>query len=191
MVIERTLVLIKPDGVQRCISGRILSRFEDAGLKVVAMKMIWADEKIAKEHYPLDEEWAKKLFEKTSAAYSKESKQMPYKDYKEMGKSIQEKLIDFIKEGPVIAMVLEAPHAIELVRKMIGSTEPRSASPGTIRADFASLESYAYSDARGRACRNLIHASDSPDNAKREISLWFSPKEIHSYRTMHDFVCRN
>ncbi len=189
-MIERTLVLIKPDGVQRAIVGRIISRFEDAGLKLAAMRMVWADEKLAKEHYPLDEEWAKKMFDKTNAAYVKEGKKMPYKDYKEMGKLIQGKLMDFIKEGPVVAMVLEAPHAVELVRKLIGSTEPRSSVPGTIRADFASIESYAYSDSAGRACRNLIHASDSVDNAKREISLWFPPKEIHSYRTIHDFVCK-
>jgi len=190
MVTERTLVLIKPDGVQRSISGKIISRFEDAGLKIVGMKMIWANDELARTHYPLDEEWAKKLFEKTKASYEKDNKPMKFKNHEEMGKIIQGNLILFLKESPVIAMVLEGPHAVELARKMIGSTEPRQAAPGTIRGDFASIESYAKADSKERAVRNLIHASDSPENAGREISIWFSPLELHSYRTIHDLLLR-
>jgi len=181
---ERTLVLIKPDGVKRGISGKIISRFEDSGLKIIALKFIWADEELAKNHYYLDEEWAKGVYEKTKKNYDKEGKKFPYKNHLEVGKQIQSWNMDFLTEGPVIAIVLEGPHAIELARKMIGSTEPRSSLPGTIRSDFASIESYPVADANKRVMRNLVHASDSVESAKREINLWFSPEEIHSnYKT--------
>ncbi len=178
MMKERTLVLIKPDSVKRGISGKIISRFEDTGLKIIAMKMAWADEEHAGKHYPLDEEWAKKVFEKASAVWEKEGKQPKFKNYLEFAAEIRERNIAFIREGPVIAMVLEAPHAIEIVRKIIGHTEPRQAVPGTIRGDFFSIESYTISDSEARSVRNLIHASDSVENAEREINLWFKPEEI-------------
>jgi nucleoside-diphosphate kinase len=175
---ERTLVLIKPDGVKRGISGKIISRFEDTGLKMIAMKMAWVDEEHAGKHYPLDEEWAKKVFEKAAAVCEKEGKPMKFKNYLEFAADLRKKNIDFIKEGPIIAMILESPHAIEIVRKIIGHTEPRQAIPGTIRGDFISIESYAVGDAEERVARNLVHASDSAKNAKREIDLWFRKDEI-------------
>jgi nucleoside-diphosphate kinase len=177
---EKTLVLIKPDGVQRSLSGKIISRLEDSGLKIKAMKMVQADENLALEHYPLDEEWAKNVYEKTKKVYDEEGKKLEYKNHMDMGKTIQSWLCNFIKEGKIIAMVLEGPHAIELVRKIVGHTEPRQAAPGTIRGDFASIESYAIADKNKRVLRNLIHASDSTDNAKREISVWFKNDEIHA-----------
>lgn len=183
---ERTLVLIKPDGVKRSISGKIISRFEDAGLKIIAMKMIWADKELAKNHYFLDEEWAKGVYEKTKKSYEKEGKEFPYKDHMEIGKTIQSWNMDFLTEGPVIAIVLEGPHSIELARKIIGNTEPRSSLPGTIRSDFASVESYQVADKDKRVMRNLAHASDSVETAKREMMLWFSLEEIHDYQTMYE-----
>ena len=186
MVTQQSLVLIKPDGVKRCIIGRIISRLEETGLKICAMKMIWADENLAKNHYKLDEEWAKNVFIKTKKTSEKEGKPFPYKDYLEFGKLIQSWNMNFLKEGPVVAMVIEGPHAIELIRKLVGSTEPRQAAPGTIRGDFASIESYAVANNKERVVKNLIHASDSEENGKREIALWFSPKEIHSYNNIHD-----
>lgn len=185
---ERTLVLLKPDTVKRSLVGRILMRFEDAGLKMVAMKMVWADESRAQNHYHLDEEWAKKTYQKSKDAYDKDGKKFPYKDHMDLGKTIQKWNMTFLTEGPVIAMVLEGYHAIELVRKMIGPTEPKSAPPGTIRGDFASVESYAVTDGQGRVLRNLVHASDAPKTAEREIALWFNPEEIHTYTTLHDFL---
>lgn len=179
---ERTLVLLKPDAIQRGLIGKIITRFEDTGLKIAAMRLIWAEEELARKHYPLDEEWAKGMFEKTKASYEKSGKKVPYKNHIEMGKTIQKRLVEFIKESPVLALVLEGPHAVELVRKMVGSTEPKSSAPGTIRGDFASVESYAISDKKERAARNLIHASDSVENAKREIAVWFTEKEIYSYK---------
>ena len=181
---ERTFVLIKPDGVKRGISGKIISRFEDSGLKIIAVKMVFADKELAKNHYFLDEKWAKNVFEKSKTSHEKDGKKFPYKNHMEMGKTIQSWNMNFLMEGPVIALVLEGPHAIELVRKIVGSTEPRSSAPGTIRGDFASVESYAVSDEKKRVVKNLIHASDAVESARREINLWFSPEEIHSnYKT--------
>lgn len=188
---ERTLVLLKPDAVTRGIIGKIITRFEETGLKIVAMKMIWADDNIAKKHYPLDEEWAKKTYSKSKESYDKEGKKYPYKDYMDLGKTLQKWLIEFLTEGPVVGIVLEGYHSIELIRKMIGSTEPRQALPGTIRGDFASTESYAVTDKQERVLRNLVHASDSVINAEREIALWFTPHELHSYENNQDLILKN
>lgn len=185
-MIERTLVLIKPDGVQRALIGRIIQRFEDVGLKIAGMKMVWIDEAFAEKHYPLDEEWAKAAYEKTKASYEKSGKALKYTNYLELGKDVQSKNINFLCEGPVLAIVLEGVHSIELVRKMIGSTEPKQALPGTIRGDF-SHTSYLYSDKKGTAAKNLIHASSDHIAAEKEINLWFKPEELHSYKNVHDF----
>jgi len=181
MVKEKTLVLIKHDGVIRSLIGKIISRFEETGLKIVGLKMLWADEELAKKHYKLDPEWAKNVFEKTKITREKEGQPFPYKDSMEFGSLIQQWNADFLKEGPVVAIVIEGPHAIEIVRKMVGNTEPRQAPPGTIRGDYAMVESYALANDKNRTMRNLVHASDSKETADREIPLWFSPKEIHSY----------
>lgn len=185
-MIEQTLVLIKPDGVQQKLIGKILSRFENAGLRIVGMKMVWPDEKKAVEHYPLDEEWAKNVFKKSKENAEKNKEKFNFQNYIELGKFIQKGLIDFIQENPIVAIVLEAPHAVDIVRKMIGATEPRSANPGTIRSDFASVESYPNANVKERAVRNLVHASDSAVNAKREITTWFSEDEIHNYKRPGD-----
>ncbi len=155
-MIEHTLVLIKPDGVQRALAGRIIQRFEDVGLKMVAMRMQWVDGDFARKHYA--EHVEKPFFAGLEA---------------------------MITEGPVIAMVLEGVHAVELVRKMVGGTEPKSSSPGTIRGDFA-MHSYPYADAKGSAIKNLIHASGNVEEAKGEVALWFSEDEIHTYATVHE-----
>jgi len=181
MVVEQTLVLMKPDAMQRNLIGKIITRFEDAALKIVGMKMVWASEDLAKKHYFLDETWAKNVYDKTKAAHDKEGKKLPYKDHMDLGKTIQNWNIKFLREGPVLALVLKGPHAIEIVRKMVGATEPRQAAPGTIRGDFAIVESYALADAKTRVMRNLIHASDAVETAKREISLWFDNEELHDY----------
>ncbi|MDO8459552.1 MAG: nucleoside-diphosphate kinase [Nanoarchaeota archaeon] len=186
MEIEKTLVLIKPDGVQKAIVGRIISRFEETGLKIIGMKMVWVDEEFAEKHYPLDEVWAKNVYDKTKKVYDSSGKKMKQDNHIEFGKTIQKWNMNFLKEGPIVAIVLEGPHAIDLVRKMIGATEPRQAAPGTIRGDFASVESYILADAKERAVRNLLHASDSVEGAKREIDLWFSEFEIHNYENALD-----
>ena len=181
-MIEKTLVLIKPDAVIRSLIGKIISRFEDTGLKIVGMKMLHADDEIAKRHYPLDEEWAKNIFDKTKKSYEAQGKEFKYQSHIEIGKDIQSWCCNFLKENPVIAMVLEGPHAIELVRKIVGATEPRQALPGTIRGDFISVESYPLANEKKRVVRNLIHASDSKITAEKEISIWFNPEELHNYK---------
>lgn len=185
-MIEQTLVLIKPDGVQQKLIGKIISRFEDAGLKIVGMKMIWPDEKMAGEHYPLDEEWAKNVFSKSKQSAEKNKEEFIFKNHLDFGKFVQGKLINFIQGSPIVALVLESPHAVDIVRKMVGATEPRAANPGTIRSDFASVESYPNADMKNRAVRNLVHASDSFINAKREIKVWFNEKEVHNYKRPGD-----
>ncbi|MGB9707871.1 MAG: nucleoside-diphosphate kinase [Candidatus Pacearchaeota archaeon] len=159
-MIERTLVLIKPDGVKRALIGECITRFEKRGLKIVAMKMRWIDKDFAMKHYTED-------------------------ITRRRGEKVRNKLIDFIISGPVVAMVIEGVHAVEAVRKIVGDTEPRSAMPGTIRGDFAHV-SYSYADAANKAIENLIHASSSIGEAKQEIALWFSSDEIHTYKTSHE-----
>jgi len=182
MVVERTLALVKHDGVSRGLIGKIVSRFEDSGLKICAMKMIWADEKLAGNHYKLDKEWAVKMYERTKKTREAAGDPFPFKDPMAYGKMIRSWNMKFLQEGPVVAMVVEGPHAVELVRKILGATEPRQAIPGTIRGDFASVESYALANDNQRVLRNLVHGSDTPENAQHEISLWFGKKEVHNYK---------
>jgi len=160
-VIERTLVLIKPEGVQRHLAGRIISRFEDAGLKIIGMKQVWVDKELAKKHYTED------IAERR-------------------GQRVRERLLDYLIEGPVIAIALEGVNAIKNVRKIVGGTEPKSAHPGTIRGDFAHV-SFAYADKKEIAVKNLIHASSNEKDAKNELKLWFKPSELHTYKTVQDF----
>lgn len=178
---EKTLVLLKHDSISRGLVGKIITRFEEIGLKIIAMKMILPDENLAKNHYQLDEEWAKNVFDKTKASYEKDKKDFPFKSHMEFGGQIQSWNMQFLREGPIIALVLEGSHSIEIVRKLVGSTEPKSSPPGTIRGDYAMMESYAVADSKNRVMRNLIHASDSVKSADREIALWFTAKEIQSY----------
>lgn len=185
-MIEQTLVLIKPDGVQKSLIGRIISRFEEAGLKVVGMKMVWPDEKKAKQHYPLDEEWARGSYKRSKEAAEKNKDPFDFKDHKDYGEFVQKGLVNFIQENPIVALVLEGPHSIELVRKMIGHTEPRQALPGTIRGDLASVESYVNANTNNRAVRNLIHSSDNLENANKEIKTWFDKNEVHDYKRPGD-----
>ncbi|MBU2634451.1 MAG: nucleoside-diphosphate kinase [Nanoarchaeota archaeon] len=158
-MIERTLVLIKPDGVKRAISGKLISRFEDVGLKIVGMKMRWIDENFAKEHY--------------------------FDIGERHGENVLKNLVGYITEGPVIAMVLEGVNAVDNVRKITGSTYPNESLPGTIRGDYAHI-SKDYANKNNKYVGNLIHASAKIEEAKKEIKLWFSIDELHSYNTVHD-----
>ena len=156
MVIEKTFVMIKPDGVQRQIIGEIISRFEKVGLKIIGMKFIHVDADFSKKHYS---------------------------DHIE--KPFYVGLEDLLVSGPVVALVFEGAEAITLVRKMVGSTAPSGAAPGTIRGDYAHI-SYARADQKNIGVPNLIHASDSKENAEKEISLWFSQSELFdNYDTVH------
>ena len=182
-MIEKTLVLMKPDAVQRALVGKILERFENVGLKIIGVKMVNTDENLAKKHY-LVENFIKTTVPKTRESYAKRGIELRESD-KEIAERIQKMLVDFLRESPVIAIVLEGPHAIEIVRKLIGGTEPRSAAPGTIRGDFF-MDSYMISDNKKRPIRNLIHASGTKEEADYEVTLWFSKNELFSWESVHD-----
>lgn len=159
---EKTLVLIKPEGVQRHLVGKIITRFEDAGLKIIGMKQVWVNEEFAKKHYTED------IAERR-------------------GEKVRTQLLKYITEGPVVAIVLEGINAIENVRKIVGGTEPKSSPPGTIRGDFAHV-SFAHADKNNLPVKNLIHASSDEADAKNEVPLWFTEKELHSYKSVQDFL---
>ena len=183
---EQSLVLIKPDGVQRGLIGEVVTRFEKKGLKIVGMKMVWATKELAKKHYDMPEEDKQALGERTLAAY-KEKGEKINKTPIEVAESVQRRLIKYITTGPVLAMVIEGAHAIQHVRKIRGHTNPLAADVGTITADFT-IDSYFLSDPDERAIRNLVHASGSPEEAQREIALWFKKGEIHDYDLAIDKV---
>jgi nucleoside-diphosphate kinase len=176
---ERTFVMIKPDGVERGLVGEILKRFEQRGLRISALKMVSGAEDVIANHYADDEEWLKSVGEKTRSSFEKKGIEMNESDI-EIGKRIRSWLMDYIKSGPVVAMVIEGNHAIEVVRKIVGPTEPRTAPAGTIRGDF-SIDSYELGDNLKRPVKNLIHASGNAKEAENEIRIWFSEEEIFQY----------
>jgi nucleoside-diphosphate kinase len=155
--IERTLVLLKPDAVTRGLVGRVLARFEDALLKIVAMKMVWMDADLNRQHYfDLEDRFGPEVYNAVAA---------------------------FMQTGPVFALVLEGVDAVAIVRKLVGATYPDQAAPGTIRGDFAH-QSKAYANANGLPVANLVHASANLGEAKREIDVWFNQRELHDYQTL-------
>lgn len=185
MEAEKTLVIFKPDALLRGVVGEILTRFEKVGLKLVAAKMVNVTKEMADKHYPVTRtEFLEGMGKKTLENYEKYGidamKQMGTNDPLEIGKKIREWLVDYITMTPVFAIVLEAPHAVELVRKMCGHTLPLMSAPGTIRGDFAYDSSYLANHAN-RAIINLMHASGTSEEAVFEVGLWFTPEEIVSY----------
>ncbi len=180
MGIESTLVLVKPDGVQRGLIGEVVKRFEQVGLKVTAMKMVLPSKALAERHYPLEKGWYEPLWKKTKENY--ESKGISFKETAiETGTRVRNGLLEGLTSGPVVAMVVEGNYAVPIVRKIVGATAPEKAEPGSIRGMF-STDSYDLADKGKRAVRNIVHASDLPDTAKREIAVWFTKEEIHKYR---------
>ena len=186
---ERTLVLVKPDGVKRSLVGAIISRFENSGLKIVGIKMVYVDKEFAKKHYPVTEEWYKKVGNNTlddSKKYGINSKDtIGTEDPFEIGKKVHSWNVDFLISGPIVAIVLEGFHAIENARKISGTTLPNLALPGTIRGDF-STHSALSANVHNKAIPNLVHTSGNKEEASREISLWFKDSELHTYNNLHD-----
>jgi nucleoside-diphosphate kinase len=177
MVKEKSLVLIKPDGVERSLMGEVIMRIERTGLKIVGMKMVKADDERAGKHYEATEEWSKAVFEKAKTSYEEHGKAFPFGDAMEYGRSIQKANARYLVEGRVLAMVVEGSHAIQIIRKIVGATDPSKAAPGTIRGDFL-FESVSLANESNRSVRNLMHASGSVEEADREISLWFGEGEL-------------
>lgn len=177
-MIEQTLVLIKPDGVQRGLIGEIISRLERVGLKVTGVKMVHPTKEQADKHYALTEEWMNAVYTKAKAKYEALGQKFNFPDYKSYGMSIKNGLIEFLISGPVVAIVLEGEQAVALTRKIVGATEPASSAPGTIRGDL-SMDTYALSNEQNRPLRNLIHASGNVEEANNEMPIWFTKAEIH------------
>jgi len=177
--VERSLVILKPDSVQRGLVGEITTRFEKKGLKIVAMKMVWPTLDQAAKHYDQPESAMITLGERTLAAYKEKGIEMN-KTPIEIAKHVQKKLLTYITTGPVIVMVIEGAHAIAHVRKIRGGTNPLSADVGSITADY-SIDSFFIADEGDRAVRNLVHASGTVDEANNEIKIWFTEEEIFSY----------
>jgi len=181
---ERTFVMIKPDGVNRGLVGQIIARFERAGLKLVALKMVHPTREMVEKHYPSTDEWFETAGNKTLTSYREYG--MDPKEHlgtasaAEIGKIIKGWLIDFLSSSPVVCMVLEGNHAIENVRRLVGNTLPIRADPGTIRGDFT-CDSPDLANLKHRPIRNLVHASGDPKEAAHEIALWFTEKEIYDY----------
>ncbi len=184
---ERTLVIIKPDGVQRSLVGEIIKRYERAGLKMIAMKMTVPTADIIEKHYTLDPQWRTVTGEKTIASYRKKGLTPPYEDPLKITEILLKNLVRYMISGPVIVMVWEGAHATGIVRKITGGTEPLTSDVGTIRGDFV-LDSYSMSDTDNRAVRNLVHASGSPKEAIDEIKHWFSNDEIIKYNHIHEKI---
>lgn len=182
---EQTVVIIKPDGVKRGIVGDILIRFERVGLKIVAAKLIWVNKTTVGRHYRDDQAYHRSVGEKTLANYKEygldPNENLGTADPVKIGQLIRKWNMEFLSSGPVFVTLLEGPGAIKLARKIVGSTFPADATPGTIRGDF-SLESAFIANVEGRTVKNLIHASGSPQEARFEKKLWFKRKEIYNYK---------
>ena len=184
---EQTLIIIKPDGVQRSLVGEVIGRFERVGLKLVAMKMIVPGEDQIEQHYTLDPDWRRVTGEKTIESYKKKGEEPPSDDPLEITAIILENLKKYMTSGPVVVMVWQGAHAVQLVRKLIGGTEPLSSDVGTIRGDFV-MDSYKMADTDGRAVRNIAHASGSVEEANNEIKHWFDESEVIDYRLVQEQV---
>lgn len=182
---EKTCLLIKPDGVARCLIGEIIRRIEQRGLKIVALRMEIANKEKIDGHYPKDTIWIRRLGEKTLATYEKYGydpiKELGTTDALKIGKMVRGWLIDFMSSSPLIKMVIQGVHAVDMVRKICGNTMPALADAGTIRGDF-STDSAASANKDKRAVKNLVHNSETPEEAQHEIKHWFSPEEIFNYK---------
>ncbi len=184
---ERTLVIIKPDGLQRTLMGEIIRRYERLGLKLVGMKLLVPTAAHIEKHYNLDPNWKRIVGEKSIEAYQKKGLQPPSVDPLKLGDKVIDSLKKYMTSGPVIAMVWQGGHSVKIVRKITGGTEPLTSDVGTIRGDFV-LDSYQMADTDGRAVRNLIHASGSVEEAENEIKHWFSKDELVNYRLVQEQI---
>jgi len=186
---ERTLVIIKPDGIQRSLIGEIVKRYERAGLKLISMKMLIPTEEMATKHYYEvgGDAWLEEVGRKARENYEKKGLKSPFATNMENGKAIMKSNAKYLSAGPVVAMIWQGNQATGLVRKITGGTEPLSSDVGTIRGDFT-LDTYQMADAGERSIRNLIHASGNTEEAEKEIPIWFSEKEILKYNHIQEKI---
>lgn len=184
---EKTLIVIKPDGIQRSLVGEIIGRFERVGLKLVGIKLMTLTPEFVEKHYTLDPEWRMKTGMKRVEAAKAKGEKLASEDPMVITGIVLERLSRYMTSGPVIAMVWQGAHAVEIVRKLVGGTEPRTTDVGTIRGDFV-LDSYEMGDIDDRSVRNLVHASGSVSEAEKEIPHWFNKNEIVEYRLVQEQI---
>lgn len=177
-------MIVKPDGVKRGLVGEIIGRFEQRGLKIVALQMFQASKADLAKHYSDAPDNLKAMGNKTLSTYAKHGmdtkKELGTDDAEKIGKMVWDWIVDFMSSGPVVKMVVQGLHAVEMVRKICGKTMPADAEMGTLRGDY-SVDSAVLANAQKRAVRNIIHASGNTAEAELELGLWFKPGEIHSY----------
>lgn len=183
--------MVKPDGVRRGLIGEIIRRIEQRGLKIIAAQMFQPTREQMDNHYPKEPAWITRLGEKTLATYAKYNfdpiKELGTDKAEEIGPMVRGWLIDFMISAPLVRMVVEGVHAVDMVRKMCGVTMPSMAEMGTIRGDF-SVDSPASANKEKRSVYNLVHASETPEEAAHEIAHWFAPDEIHSYQRTDELM---
>ncbi|MBP6924690.1 MAG: nucleoside-diphosphate kinase [Candidatus Pacebacteria bacterium] len=183
---ERSLVLLKPDTVQRSLVGEVIKRFENTGLKISAMKMIVPTEAQLLTHYNKDDAWYQRKGEGIVAELTAQGKEIT-KEPAAYGKDIILTIVRYMTAAPVVAMILEGNKAVSVVTKIVGTTEPATSDVGTIRGDYT-LDSYFHATFENRAVRNLVHQSESPEEAEREIAIWFKDDEIMNYVTAQERI---
>ena len=182
---EKTFVMVKPDGVRKGLVGEIIKRFEQRDLKIVALEMFMPTEEQIDNHYPKSEEWITRLGTKTLETYTKYGYD-PLEDFgtddpAKIGPEVRKWVIDYMKSAPLVRMVVQGIHAVDMVRKISGPTMPYVADMGTIRGDFSN-DSPALANAEKRAVMNLVHASETPEEAEHEIEYWFGKHPIFDYK---------
>lgn len=183
---EQSFLMIKPDGVQRSLVGEIIKRIERTGLKIVSLKLTLLDEERVWKHYDKDDEWFLKKGQRI-VEERKANNMVVNKEAIEYGKDIIRLLVKYMTSGPSVMMVIEGNQAVGIVKKIVGGTEPTTSDVGTIRGDFT-LDSYELAGVDERAVRNLIHCSDKPEEAIKEINLWLDPKEIINYKLVQEQI---
>jgi len=189
---QRTFCIVKPDAVMRGLTGEIIKRIEKVGLKIVAIKMVRASKDMIVKHYPMnDQAWVDRLGDKGLSTFTDleldAAEFLGTADRSKVGKAVTEALVKYMTSGPVVCMIVEGIQAIDMVRKLAGSTLPFKAEMGTIRGDF-SVDSPAVANVEGRSIHNLFHASENPKEAQNEIKLWFKDSEIQEYDLSADGV---
>jgi nucleoside-diphosphate kinase len=183
---ERSLVLLKPDTVQRSLVGEVIKRFENTGLKIAAMKMIVPTEQQLLTHYNKDDAWYQRKGEGIVKELEQQGKPIE-KEPAEYGKDIIRTIVRYMTAAPVVAMIMEGNKAVSVVTKIVGTTEPATSDVGTIRGDYT-VDSYFHATFENRAVRNLVHQSESPEEAEREIAIWFKDEEIMNYVTAQERI---
>ncbi|MDD5606279.1 MAG: nucleoside-diphosphate kinase [Candidatus Pacebacteria bacterium] len=188
---EKTVVLIKPDGVKRGLIGEIISRIEKRGLKVISLEMFQAQKEQIDSHYPKDEKWIKRLGEKTAKNYKDYGidlvKALGTDDLMEVGEQVRSWLIEYMTSGPMVKMVVKGTHSIAMGRKLAGSSMPSEAQVGTIRGDF-SVDDATAANREKRAIHNIVHASETEQEAAHELAFWFAAEDIFDYKRSDDDI---